>query len=282
MRSARPVAPHGGSACLYRAQAAAGLHPHGPDSSHLGPQTSIITDGFRSLAEGEQVEFFIESGDDGRTKATQVTGPNGAPPQARPAGRPGNRAVGCVCAAVPWPCLPAWPWCEVQCVGLLLRAEHVQVLFLLLHGDTDTLTRERALAQGQERDFGVRSPALLLRCVPALAACCAVGASFRRRSGGCALTHVMRRKRGGHSVPCFAPPLTVHIQLRVLHIASVTPRPYQGGGRRDFGGGGRGGGGGYGARGGGGGGGRRGGYVDDDSYAGGGYGGDSGGQNNYY
>ncbi|KAK9820848.1 hypothetical protein WJX81_008334 [Elliptochloris bilobata] len=34
-------------------------------------QTSIITDGFRSLAEGEQVEFFVESGDDGRTKATQ-------------------------------------------------------------------------------------------------------------------------------------------------------------------------------------------------------------------
>ncbi len=71
------------------------------------------------------------------------------------------------------------PGLGVKCsVGLLLRAEHVQVLFLLLHWDTDTLTRERALAQGQERDFGVRSPALVLRCVPALAACCAVGASF--------------------------------------------------------------------------------------------------------
>ena len=44
-------------------------------------QTSIITEGFRSLAEGEQVEFFVESGDDGRTKAVQVTGPGGAPPQ---------------------------------------------------------------------------------------------------------------------------------------------------------------------------------------------------------
>lgn len=44
-------------------------------------QTSIITDGFRSLAEGEQVEFYVESGDDGRTKAVQVTGPGGAPPQ---------------------------------------------------------------------------------------------------------------------------------------------------------------------------------------------------------
>ena len=46
-----------------------------------GSQTSIITDGFRSLAEGEAVEFYIEHGDDGRTKATNVTGPNGAPPQ---------------------------------------------------------------------------------------------------------------------------------------------------------------------------------------------------------
>ena len=46
-------------------------------------QTSIITDGFRSLAEGEQVEFYVETGDDGRTKAVQVTGPGGAPPLVR-------------------------------------------------------------------------------------------------------------------------------------------------------------------------------------------------------
>lgn len=47
----------------------------------VAPQTSIITEGFRSLAEGEPVEFYVESGDDGRTKAVQVTGPAGAPPQ---------------------------------------------------------------------------------------------------------------------------------------------------------------------------------------------------------
>ena len=47
-------------------------------------QTSIVTDGFRSLAEGEAVEFVIEHGDDGRTKAVQVTGPAGAPPQGQP------------------------------------------------------------------------------------------------------------------------------------------------------------------------------------------------------
>ena len=46
-------------------------------------QTSIVTDGFRSLAEGEQVEFYVEQGDDGRTKAVQVSGPAGQPPRVR-------------------------------------------------------------------------------------------------------------------------------------------------------------------------------------------------------
>jgi len=44
-------------------------------------QTSIVTDGFRSLREGEPVEFLAETGDDGRLRAVQVTGPGGAPPQ---------------------------------------------------------------------------------------------------------------------------------------------------------------------------------------------------------
>ena len=47
-------------------------------------QTDIITNGFRSLAEVEPVEFVKEAGDDGRTRAVQVTGPNGAPPQGQP------------------------------------------------------------------------------------------------------------------------------------------------------------------------------------------------------
>ncbi|KAI3914532.1 hypothetical protein MKX01_003252 [Papaver californicum] len=33
-------------------------------------QSSIKSDGYRSLSENEQVEFEIETGDDGRTKAT--------------------------------------------------------------------------------------------------------------------------------------------------------------------------------------------------------------------
>ena len=44
-------------------------------------QTNIVTDGFRSLAEGEQVEFVVDQSDDGRPKAIEVTGPGGANPQ---------------------------------------------------------------------------------------------------------------------------------------------------------------------------------------------------------
>ncbi|KAI7845533.1 hypothetical protein COHA_000956 [Chlorella ohadii] len=47
-------------------------------------QTAIISEGFRSLREGEPVEFFVETSDDGRQKAVNVTGPNGAPPEGAP------------------------------------------------------------------------------------------------------------------------------------------------------------------------------------------------------
>ncbi|RZC44885.1 hypothetical protein C5167_037828 [Papaver somniferum] len=40
-------------------------------------QSSIKSDGYRSLSENEQVEFEIETGGDGRTKAVNVTGPGG-------------------------------------------------------------------------------------------------------------------------------------------------------------------------------------------------------------
>ncbi|KAL3383150.1 hypothetical protein AABB24_002570 [Solanum stoloniferum] len=42
-------------------------------------QSGIRSEGFRSLAEGEEVEYQIESGSDGRAKACDVTGPDGAP-----------------------------------------------------------------------------------------------------------------------------------------------------------------------------------------------------------
>ena len=40
-------------------------------------QTAIIADGFRSLADGEDVEFKVIQDDSGRLKAVDVTGPEG-------------------------------------------------------------------------------------------------------------------------------------------------------------------------------------------------------------
>lgn len=44
-------------------------------------QSNINTQGFRSLREGEPVEFDVEGGPDGRNKAVNVTGPSGSAPQ---------------------------------------------------------------------------------------------------------------------------------------------------------------------------------------------------------
>lgn len=41
-------------------------------------QTSILSEGFRSLAEGESVEFVVNVDNTGRSSAKEVTGPNGA------------------------------------------------------------------------------------------------------------------------------------------------------------------------------------------------------------
>jgi cold shock CspA family protein len=41
-------------------------------------QTAIFKDGFRSLAEGEPVEYKLTTKGNGRTQAVEVTGPNGA------------------------------------------------------------------------------------------------------------------------------------------------------------------------------------------------------------
>ncbi|KAF3792696.1 Glycine-rich protein 2 [Nymphaea thermarum] len=41
-------------------------------------QTSIRSEGFRSLLEGEPVEYEVETGEDGRTKAVDVSGPDGS------------------------------------------------------------------------------------------------------------------------------------------------------------------------------------------------------------
>lgn len=47
-------------------------------------QTSIHAEGFRSLREGEEVEFTVGNGDDGKTKAMNVTAPGGGTVQGAP------------------------------------------------------------------------------------------------------------------------------------------------------------------------------------------------------
>ncbi|KAL4433466.1 hypothetical protein ABPG77_010319 [Micractinium sp. CCAP 211/92] len=44
-------------------------------------QSNIETTGYRSLKEGEEVEFDLVVAEDGKKKAFRVTGPDGAPPQ---------------------------------------------------------------------------------------------------------------------------------------------------------------------------------------------------------
>lgn len=65
-------------------------------------QTSILTNGFRSLAEGEEVEFVVEQGGNGRLQATSVTGPNGAPPQVLPSLMLPTLCTGHSCMQASW------------------------------------------------------------------------------------------------------------------------------------------------------------------------------------
>ncbi|KAG5062181.1 hypothetical protein JHK85_003364 [Glycine max] len=57
-------------------------------------QSSIRSDGYRTLLEGDRVEFAIATGDNDKTKAVDVTGVDGAPLQPRAAAGNNNRAAG--------------------------------------------------------------------------------------------------------------------------------------------------------------------------------------------
>lgn len=74
-------------ACQHLLAAIAFPRPPPAQSTETQPlplQTAIISEGFRSLREGETVEFDVETSDDGRQKAVNVTGPGGAPPEGAP------------------------------------------------------------------------------------------------------------------------------------------------------------------------------------------------------
>ena len=56
----------------------------GNGAEHFVHQSAILCEGFRSLADGEEVEFRVATDDVGRTRAVDVTGPGGAEPQGAP------------------------------------------------------------------------------------------------------------------------------------------------------------------------------------------------------
>ncbi|MEW5303843.1 MAG: hypothetical protein WDW36_006497 [Sanguina aurantia] len=56
----------------------------GEDTDLFVHQTNINADGFRSLREGEPVEYDVEISPDGRLKAINITGPEGHAPQGAP------------------------------------------------------------------------------------------------------------------------------------------------------------------------------------------------------
>uniref|UniRef100_A0A6U3Z2C5 CSD domain-containing protein n=1 Tax=Ditylum brightwellii TaxID=49249 RepID=A0A6U3Z2C5_9STRA len=58
--------------------------PDSGDSDIFVHQSEIKAEGFRSLAEQEAVEFFVSEDNNGRKKATGVTGPGGSNVQGAP------------------------------------------------------------------------------------------------------------------------------------------------------------------------------------------------------
>ncbi|CAN6917958.1 unnamed protein product [Brassica oleracea] len=60
-------------------------------------QSSIVSEGYRSLAVDDLVEFEIAQGTDGKTKAVEVTAPGGAPLKKKEAGSRGRSGRGGSC-----------------------------------------------------------------------------------------------------------------------------------------------------------------------------------------
>ncbi|PHT59463.1 hypothetical protein CQW23_01826 [Capsicum baccatum] len=82
-------------------------------------RNGIRSEGFRSLAEGESVEYEVENGSDGRTKAVDVTGPDGA------AVSGGSRSGGGISVANKFPSLAEHQWDSLW-YNLMLKVTRLQ------------------------------------------------------------------------------------------------------------------------------------------------------------
>lgn len=89
-------------------------------------QSSIQAEGFRSLREGEEVEYDVEAGPDGRTKAINVTGPGGAAPQVWP------EPLSCSSCAHS----TVWPGCSTDAANALLLPDPKDQALPRLHSTT--------------------------------------------------------------------------------------------------------------------------------------------------
>lgn len=98
-------------------------------------QSSIQAEGFRSLREGEEVEYDVEAGPDGRTKAINVTGPGGAAPQVCP------EPLSCSSCAHS----TVWPGCSTNAANALLLPDPADQAPACLHTTSAGLDANKQL-----------------------------------------------------------------------------------------------------------------------------------------
>ena len=76
--AAEPVRRAGTLKTVFRSKGFGFITPDDGGADVFCHQTTIHADGFRSLGEGEAVEFNVKTDSQGRTQAENVTGPDGA------------------------------------------------------------------------------------------------------------------------------------------------------------------------------------------------------------
>merc|ERR1719384_833931 len=92
--AARAFASHSGTVKFFSAEKGYGFITAEDQQEYFVHFSGIEADGFRSLADGESVEFDVEPDRSGKQKAVRVTGPGGARVQGAPSQGQGQRGGG--------------------------------------------------------------------------------------------------------------------------------------------------------------------------------------------